>query len=51
MNEVREYNRKYKEDLKPMRSQRDKLKVQLQELEGKNRVMSEEILLRKRFEI
>ena len=34
LEEVREYNRKHKEDLKPLRSLRDKLKVRLEELEG-----------------
>ena len=51
LEQVREYNRKYKEDLKPLRSLRDNMKVQLEELEGRNRIIKEEILLKKRFEI
>ena len=50
LDEVRQHNRKCKDDLKPLRSLRYGLKGQLEELEGNNRLMKEENLQKKRLE-
>ena len=51
LTEVRQYNKKSKEELKPLRHVLDELKSRLEELEGRERALKEEKLMRKKSEI
>ena len=51
LTEVREYSKKSNEELKPLRHVRDELKSRLGELEGRERALKEEKLIRKKSEI
>ena len=51
LTEVREYSKKSKEELKPLRHVRDELMSRLGELEGREQALKEEKLIRKKSEI
>ena len=51
LTKVREYSQKSKEELKPLRHVRDELKTRLEELEGRERALKEEKLMRKKSKI
>ena len=51
LTEAREYSKKSKEELKPLRHVRDELKSRLEELEGRERALKEEKLMRKKSKI